>query len=108
MHRYITEEESLYGIRGRIRFNDQIRRRFGVHLPVEVRYDEFTDDILANQLVKAAVTRLSRMRLRYQPARRELGWIAGTLDNISPSEFPPSDVPSITFDRLNEHYRIEA
>ena len=102
---YITEEDSLYGIRGRIRFDDQIRRRFGVPLPVEVRYDEFTDDILANQLVKAAVARLSRMRLRSQTARKGLGWIAGTLDNISPVEFPPGDVPSVKFDRLNEHYR---
>ncbi len=105
LHGYITEEESLYGIRGRIRFDDQIRCRFGVPLPVEVRYDEFTDDILANQLVKAAVARLGGMRLRSQTARRGLGWIAGTLDNISPVEFPPGDVPNITFDRLNEHYR---
>lgn len=105
LHGYITEEESLYGIRGRIRFDDQIRRRFGVPLPVEVRYDEFTDDILANRLVKAAVARLGGMRLRSQTARAGLGWIAGTLDNISPVEFPPNDVPSVTFDRLNEHYR---
>lgn len=105
LHGYITEEESLYGIRGRIRFDDQIRRRFGVPLPVEVRYDEFTDDILANQLVKAAIARLGGMRLRSQAARAGLGWIAGILDNISLVEIPPSDVPSITFDRLNEHYR---
>ena len=105
LHGYITEEESLYGIRGRIRFDDQIRRRFGVPLPVEVRYDEFTDDILANRLVKAAVARLGGMRLRSQAARAGLGWVAGILDNISPVEFPPNDVPSITFDRLNEHYR---
>ena len=105
LHGYITEEEALYTVRGRIRFGDQIRRRFGVPLPVEVRYDEFTDDILANQLVKAAVARLGGMRLRSRTARAGLGWIAGTLDNISPVEFPPSDVPSITFDRLNEHYR---
>ena len=105
LHGYITEEEALYGIRGRIRFDDQLRRRFGVPLPVEVRYDEFTDDILANQLVKAAVARLGGMRLRSQTARRGLGWIAGTLDNISLVEFQPGDVPSVTFDRLNEHYR---
>ena len=105
LHGYITEEEALYGIRGRIRFDDQIRRRFGVPLPVEVRYDEFTDDILANRLVKAAVARLGGMRLRSQTARRGLGWIAGTLDNISLVEFQPGDVPSVTFDRLNEHYR---
>ena len=105
LHGYRTEEEALYTVRGRIRFDDQIRRRFGVPLPVEVRYDEFTDDILANRLVKAAAMRLGGMRLRSPKARRGLGWVAAMLDNVSYVEFPPSGVPEVTFDRLNEHYR---
>ena len=105
LHGYISEEEALHTVRGRIRFDDQIRRRFGVPFPVEVRYDEFTDDILANRLVKAAVGKLARMRLRSREARRGLAWIAGTLDNISLVEFPPQNVPEVPIDRLNENYR---
>ena len=105
LHGYRTEEEALYTVRGRIRFAEQIRRRFGVPVPVEVRYDEFTDDILENRLVGAATTRLGAMTLRSGEARRGLGWTAGMLDNVSPIEFPPNAVPEIGFDRLNEHYR---
>ena len=105
LHDYLTREEALYTVRGRIRFDEQIRRRFGIPMPIEVRYDEFTNDILANRLVKAATARLGGMRLRSQPARIGLGWIAGMLDNISPVEFAPKDVPEVRFDRLNEHYR---
>lgn len=105
LHGYRTEEEALHTVRGRIRFADQIRQRFGIPLPIEVRYDEFTDDITENQLVKAAVARLGGMRLRSRLARRNLGWIAATLENVSPVEFAPKDVPEVTFDRLNEHYR---
>ena len=105
LHDYLTREEALYTVRGRIRFDEQIRRRFGIPIPIEVRYDEFTDDILANRLVKAATARLGRMRLRSQKARKDLGWIAGMLDNTSPVEFAPKDVPEVRFDRLNEHYR---
>ena len=105
LHGYRTEEEALYTVRGRIMFAEQIRRRFGIPLPVEVRYDEFTDDIQENQLVKAAAARLGGMRLRSREARVGLGWIAAMLDNVSPVEFPPNDVPEIPFDRLNEHYR---
>ena len=82
-----------------------MRRRFGVGLPVEVRYDEFTDDTLANRLVRAAVSRLSGMRLRSLKARRGLSWVAAMLEQVSPVEFGPNDVPEIRFDRLNEHYR---
>ena len=105
LHGYRTEEEALYTVRGRIMFAEQIRRRFGIALPVEVRYDEFTDDIRENRLVKAAAAQLGGMRLRSREARVGLGWIAAMLDNVSPVEFPPNDVPEIPFDRLNEHYR---
>ena len=105
LHGYRTEEEALHTVRGRIMFAEQIRRRFGIPLPVEVRYDEFTDDILENQLVKAAAARLGRMRLRSRDARVGLGRTAAILDNVSAVEFPPNNVPEVHFDRLNEHYR---
>ena len=104
LHGYITVEESLHTVRGRIRFDEQMRRRFGMLLPVEVRYDEFTDDILANRLVKAAAYRLRGMRLRWPKARAGLGWIAAMLENVSFVEFPPNDVPEVEIGRLNRHY----
>ena len=105
LHGYREKEDALQTVRGRIRLEEQMRRRFGIGLPVEVRYDEFTDDILENRLVKAAVSRLSAMRLRSLKARRGLSWVAGMLEQVSPTEFEPNDVPEIRFDRLNEHYR---
>lgn len=105
LHGYRTEEEALYTVRGRIWFNEQIRRRFGVPLPIEVRYDEFTEDILSNRLIKAAAHRLGRMRLRSAKARAGVGWVSGVLDNVSLVEYPGHRVPAVTFDRLNEHYK---
>ena len=106
LHGYQRREEALHTVRGRVRFDEQIRRRFGVPLPVEVRYDEFTDDILENRLVKAATMRLGEMRLRSPDVRRGLGWIAGMLDGVSHAEYSRTDVPTVSFDRLNEHYRF--
>ncbi|MCZ0938679.1 MAG: hypothetical protein OXJ55_08590 [Caldilineaceae bacterium] len=102
---YLTEEDALYTVRGRIRFDAQIRRRYGIPLPVELRFDEFTEDILANRMVKAAAARLGRMSLRSSEARRGLGRIAAILENVSPVEFRRRNVPEVRFDRLNEHYR---
>ena len=105
LHGYHTEEEALYTVRGRISFGEQLRRRFDIPLPVEVRYDEFTEDVLANRLVKAAAYRLAGVRLRSTQARRNLGWLASMLEGVSLVEFPSIPVPAVTFDRLNEHYR---
>ena len=105
LHGYRTQEETLHTVRGRIAFAEQIRRRFDAPLPVEVRYDDFTDDILANQLVKAAGARLGAMRIADRESRDGLRWIDATLANVSLVAFRPSDVPSVEFDRLNAHYR---
>lgn len=102
---YRTEEEALHTVRGRIRIADQARRRFAIPLPVEVRYDDFTEDILANRLVKAATHALGVMRLRHLDSHRHLTRVRTTLDNVALVEFPPNEVPEVTFDRLNDHYR---
>jgi 5-methylcytosine-specific restriction enzyme subunit McrC len=102
---YLTEEDALHTVRGRIRFDEQIRRRYGIPLPVELRFDEFTEDILANRLVKAAAARLRHMTLNSSDARRGLGRIAAILENVSLLEFRRRNVPEVRFDRLNEHYR---
>lgn len=106
LRRYIAEEDALHTVRGRIRFDEQIRRRYGIPFPVDLRFDEFTEDILANRLVKAAAARLGRMTLHTGKARQGLGWIAATLENVSLLEFRRKRVPRVRFDRLNEHYRL--
>ena len=102
---YLTEEDALFTVRGRFQFSEQIRRRFSIPLPVELRFDEYTEDILANRLVKAAAARLGRMTLRSTDARRGLGWIDAILENVSLLEFRRGRVPEVRFDMLNEHYR---
>lgn len=104
LHGYRTEEGSLNTVRGRIRMGDQISRRFSMPFPVEVQYDEFTEDIVANRLVKAAAWQLGRMRLRSPKARDGLREVAARLGNVSLLEFA-HDVPEVRFDRLNERYR---
>ncbi len=63
LHGYRTEQDALRTVRGRIDMAEQLRRRFDALVPVEVQYDEFTDDIPANRLVKAAADLLGQMRL---------------------------------------------
>lgn len=109
LHGYVEREEALQTVRGRIRFDEQIRRRFGLPLPVEVRYDEFTDDVPENRLVKAANRRLRRAGLRdtarSRKTRRRLGRIDALLDGVSLCDYPPNAVPKVKFDRLNQHYK---
>ena len=105
LHGYRTEQDALRTVRGRIDMAEQLRRRFDVLVPVEVQYDEFTDDILANRMVKAAAELIGRMHLTDRRSRDGLRWMGATLANVTAVRFSPHEVPEVAFDRLNEHYR---
>ena len=80
---YQGEDEALQAPRGRILFDEQIRRRQGSSPPIEVRHDVFTSDIIARR-------ELSRAQRLFGAVRR--------------LHFRPAAVPEVVFTRLNRHY----
>jgi 5-methylcytosine-specific restriction enzyme subunit McrC len=101
---YRSEEEALQTVRGRIRFDEQIRRRYGRIPPVEVVFDEFTENIPPNQLIKTALARLSRLRIRNDQARTSLRRFDHALERVQPGEYQRHQLPEIIYTRLNAHY----
>jgi len=102
---YLLREDSLAVLRGRLRFDDQLRRRFGRFPPIEVRYDEYTEDIEENRLIKAAIVRLGRLPIRSPASRQALRAFDGALQNVSDVAYDPRCLPEIHFTRLNQHYQ---
>ena len=58
---YVEVDDSLTVLRGRLRDQDQLRRRFGIAVPLLVRFDDYTTDIAENQLLRAAAELLLRL-----------------------------------------------
>ncbi len=102
---YRIEEAALQSVRGRVRFADQIRDRFGLMPPIEVRFDEFTEDIELNRLVKAALNRLGRLPIRSDRQRQSLRAFDSVLSNVTLVAYHPRHLPKINYTRLTEHYR---
>lgn len=105
LHGYLSVEESATTVRGRIQFDEQLRRRPGIALPVEIRYDHFTEDIPENRLIYAAIRTLQRLPLRSQRARKDLARLSQQFANVSLVRFHPRQLPRITYTRLNRHYQ---
>jgi 5-methylcytosine-specific restriction enzyme subunit McrC len=102
---YRIEEDALQTVRGRIRFDEQIKRRYGRIPPIELQFDEFTEDIPPNRLIKTALARLSRLRIRNDEARRTLRRFDHALERVRTVEYDLRQLPEITYTRLNAHYR---
>jgi 5-methylcytosine-specific restriction enzyme subunit McrC len=102
---YRVEEDALLTVRGRIRFAEQIQRRHGLAPPVELRFDEFTEDVTENRLLKAAIHRLTKLQIRSESVRQSLREFDLALQHVSLVEYSPRQLPEVTYTRLNERYR---
>jgi 5-methylcytosine-specific restriction enzyme subunit McrC len=100
---YRTIEEALRTVRGRIRIGDQITRRPGRMIPIEVTHDEYTTDIPENQLLRTALRRMLAVPRLTEGAKASLGHLDGQLDGITVLP-PKSPLPAWTASRLNGRY----
>ena len=81
---YRTVEEALPVLRGRIRTEEQLRRRFGLPVPVEVRYDDYSTDTDENRLLRAATERLLRLPNLTVEVRVRLHRLLHRLADVTP------------------------
>lgn len=102
---YRAREESLGTVRGRIRLADQVRERFGMPTPVEVLYDDFTEDIDENRLLKTAINLLLTMPVRSSGARRDLTALWPAFSSVSAESYPGGATPVVQYTRLNRRYQ---
>lgn len=97
---YRTVEESAPVLRGRLRAADQTRRRFGMLLPAEVRYDDHTADITENRILLTAAHKLLRAPGTAPATRALLRRVLTRLNGVSP--LPPGrELPVWQPSRLN-------
>ena len=100
---YRRTQDSAMVVRGRIREGEQLRRRFGAALPVEIEYDEYTTDIAENQILRAAVERLLRLAAVTGDVRRRLLHQRFRLADVTPPT-RGHRAPLWTTNRLNVRY----
>lgn len=105
LHGYRAREEDSLSVRGRILFAEQVARRQSRPLPVAVRYDDYTPDVVENQMLLAAARRLGRLPLRSEKSRRALRELTAAFERVSVVDFDPRRLPDVRFTRLNERYR---
>jgi len=100
---YRPLDETAVAIRGRIRFSDQMSRRAGQLLPVELTVDDYTVDIAENQLLRAAARLLLTLPRLTEEARHRLVHLESRLVDATLVR-PSAGLPSWQPTRLNERY----
>lgn len=101
---YEERAEVLTSFRGRLDVGRQIARWQDRPFPTECRFVEYDEDILLNRVLKAANGRLLAAGGLDWALVRSLQHIGAELANVDDVVFPPSQVPDISFTRLNAHW----
>lgn len=104
LYGYRTIEDTLPVLRGRVRVAEQMGRRFGRMIPLEVRYDEFSVDIAENRILLMAIHRLLRLPGISHTAHRALLRLRLQLADVSTTP-RGSDLPRWQPSRLNIRYQ---
>lgn len=100
---YVDVDGSHAVLRGRLRTGDQLRRRFGLPVPLLLRYDDHLVDIPENQIIKGAASRLANMPGISGPVRTRLRSLRGLLADVSdPASY--GQRPTWHPTRLNARY----
>jgi 5-methylcytosine-specific restriction enzyme subunit McrC len=100
---YVTREDALPLVRGRWRIGDQLTRRGGQPLPVEVSFDDYVEDIVENQVLLSAATRLLRLPGVPADVLGALRRILRVLDGVSVILIG-APVPVVRAERRNARY----
>jgi 5-methylcytosine-specific restriction enzyme subunit McrC len=97
---YVTREDSLQVLRGRIDFSRQLKRSPGAYFPFEVSFDDFVEDVPENQIIKRAL----RVSLKYGLQNRKLRNQAQNLLFNFKDVTDIDETPIWHASRLNSHY----
>jgi 5-methylcytosine-specific restriction enzyme subunit McrC len=89
-------------VRGRVRQAEQLRRHYSLPVPVELRYDDYTTDIIENRLLLAAAHRLLKLPDVSTDSRRFLRRVQARLVGVS--QLDHGALPSWQPTRLNIRY----
>lgn len=100
---YVHVEESLRTVRGRIRVGDQMTRRPGLLLPLEVSYDDYTSDVAENRILRAAVRMMTHVPRLPDRLLGRLAHLDSKLDGVSALSLG-APLPTWTESRINDHY----
>lgn len=107
LHRnYVLHNEELATLRGKVDIGSTVKTRLARRHTLVCEYDEFSDNILLNQILKTTIVTLLRLG-DIQPVNRvalkKLALFFGDVDELDPRNIPWS---SLRFTRHNNSYRI--
>jgi 5-methylcytosine-specific restriction enzyme subunit McrC len=106
IHRaYVDREENDCFLRGRLLVAEHLRRNRILQDQVYQQRNDYTEDVLENQILRHALALLSRQRYSEESLRPRLRRAHSAFAAVQPVAITPGDCDRVHYTRLNERYR---
>lgn len=104
VHGYVSQEERLLAIRGRVDLVSVMRRPWE-RSPIPCRFDEFVPDIFANRALLAAMVVARQLPSVPAAVRGQLHLLIGRFEGVSSAEVSSEQIDQWKPDRNDRRYR---
>ncbi|WP_123875842.1 5-methylcytosine restriction system specificity protein McrC [Salisediminibacterium halotolerans] len=107
LHRYYIEEQAAVStLKGKINVTESVKQRTLTKRQMICEYDEFSEDILLNQIVKATLTLLLKTYAVDDKLKHQLKKLRYAFSDVADIRLTKTVFTSIRYNRNNHYYRM--
>lgn len=105
-HEYITKEETILGIKGKWNISESIKSNAYRMGRMDCTFDEYSDDILINQIIYASLRRLLGFKALNQDIKKEVLKVYHRFPQMSELDLSAGVFQSVIITRDNRFYSL--
>ena len=103
---YITKDEDTNYIRGKINITVSIKRQTQIYKKLNCLYDEFSEDVLFNSIIKTTINNLIRIKDLNKKLKGKLNKLTLFFDSVASIDLSRRVFSLILWNRNNQHYKL--
>lgn len=103
---YKLLNEDTFNIRGKINISESIKRQTNLDKKLNCQYDEFTSDVLFNQIIKTTIDKLiCKNSLNYE-LKKDIKKLRPFFDNVKNTKLNKQIFKSLIWHKNNQYYSL--
>ncbi|MDL2246960.1 hypothetical protein LJB96_05015 [Methanobrevibacter sp. OttesenSCG-928-K11] len=103
---YIVKNEDTSTPKGKINISESIQRRTFISKKLNCEYDEFSEDVLFNQIIKSTMDNLIRIPELNNDLKKDLKKLRPFFQNIQTINITKQSFKSLLWHKNNNHYSV--
>ncbi|MDO9626538.1 MAG: 5-methylcytosine-specific restriction endonuclease system specificity protein McrC [Methanobacteriaceae archaeon] len=103
---YLTKDEDTNNIRGKINITKTIKRQTHTYKRLNCLYDEFSEDVLFNSIIKTTINNLIIIKDLNKELKGELNKLTLFFDSVTSIDLNKRVFGLILWNRNNQHYKL--